>query len=95
MQSRADQIREFIHERIRKVASANRQPAPELHDDLNLVETGLFDSLGFVHLISGIEKEFNIELDTGDLGPEEFTLVGNLVRAAAESPAVASETDKK
>jgi acyl carrier protein len=55
----------------------------------------LFDSLAFVQLISGIEKEFNLELDTGDLDPEEFTVLGNLVRAAAESPAVAPEAEKK
>lgn len=95
MQSRADQIREFIYQQIRQVAAANRQPSPELRDDLNLVDTGLFDSLGFVHLVSGIEKEFNIELDTGDLDPEEFTVLGNLARAAAESPTVAGEPDKK
>jgi len=95
METRAGQIRAFIQDRIRQVAAANRQPVPVLDDDLNLVETGLFDSLGFVHLISGIEKEFHLELDTGDLDPEEFTLLGNLVRAAAESPSVAAEPEKK
>ena len=95
METRADQIRAFIHDRIRQKAADSRQSGPALDDSLNLVETGLFDSLGFVQLISGIEKEFNLELDTGDLDPEEFTVLGNLVRAAAESPAVAPEAEKK
>ena len=95
METRADQIRAFIQERIRQKAAASRQTPPSLDDSLNLVETGLFDSLAFVQLISGIEKEFNLELDTGDLDPEEFTVLGNLVRAAAESPAVAPEAEKK
>lgn len=95
METRADQIRAFIQNRIQQAAAANRQSAPVLDDNLNLVETGLFDSLGFVQLISGIEKEFNLELDTGDLDPEEFTLLGNLVRAAAQSPVVAAEPEKK
>jgi acyl carrier protein len=95
METRADQIRAFIHDRIRQKAADSRQSGPALDDSLNLVETGLFDSLGFVQLISGIEKEFNLELNTGDLDPEEFTVLGNLVRAAAESPAVAPEAEKK
>ncbi len=95
METRAGKIREFIQNKIRQVAAANRKPLPDLRDDLNLVDTGLFDSLGFVHLVSGIEKEFNLELDTGDWEPEEFTLLGNLVRAAANSPSIADEPEKK
>jgi acyl carrier protein len=95
METRADQIRAFIQDRIRQKAAASRQTPPALDDSLNLVETGLFDSLAFVQLISGIEKEFNLELDTGDLDPEEFTVLGNLVRAAADSPVVAPEAEKK
>jgi acyl carrier protein len=88
MDNKADLIRNFIHARIRQVAADSGQPVPDLQDGLNLVETGLFDSLGFVQLISGIEKEFSLEIDTGDLDPEEFTVLGNLVRVAANSPAV-------
>lgn len=94
METKADQIRAFVENRIRQVAAANGQPPPAFDDGLSLVETGLFDSLGFVQLISAIEKEFNIELDTGDLDPEEFTLLGNLARAAAQSPLVAAEPEK-
>jgi acyl carrier protein len=95
METRADRIRAFIQERIRQIAAANRQPLPALDDSLSLVDTGLFDSLGFVHLISGIEKEFSLELETGDMDPEEFTLLGNLVLAAAQSPTVATGTEIK
>jgi acyl carrier protein len=37
-----------------------------------------------------IEKEFDVEIDIGDFGPEEFTVLGNLVRAAAASTAAAN-----
>lgn len=85
METKVEEIRSFVQERIRQVAASRQRPVPEMSDALNLVETGLFDSLGFVQLISAIETEFHIELDTGDLGPEEFTLLGNLVSAAAQS----------
>ena|ERR1051326_1293903 len=85
METKLDQIREFVHSKVRQVASARRQPLPDLDDNFNLVEAGLFDSLGFVNLISAIENEFNFEIDPGDLAPEEFTILGNLIGAAARS----------
>ena len=67
MDNRIEQIRRFVQDRIRKVGLSSNQPVAELGDDLNLVETGLFDSLDFVQLISAIEKEFHIEMSRQDL----------------------------
>ena len=41
METRADQIRAFIQERIRQKAAASRQTPPALDDSLNLVRNGL------------------------------------------------------
>jgi acyl carrier protein len=95
MENRVQQIRSFIQDRIRAAASSSHQPVPELKDDLNLVETSLFDSIEFVQLISALEKEFDIEIDIGALDPEEFTVLGTLVRVAAESPTLKGEAESK
>lgn len=54
--------------------------------NLNLLETGIYDSLGFLQLIATIEETANIELDLSDEDPEEFTKFGVLVRLISESP---------
>lgn len=81
MNANADAIRDFVYARIREAAKASWKPAPELDDDFNLIESGLFDSLGFVELLSAVEKEFEISIDPA----EDLTLLGNLVRAAADA----------
>jgi acyl carrier protein len=80
-----DSIRGFVQNKIRQAAVANRQPVPEVDDHFNLVESGLFDSLGFVDLFSSIEKNFGLIIDVGDMAPEELIILGNLVRAVARS----------
>jgi acyl carrier protein len=90
MENKEATIRAFIRHKICERAAVQRQPSPDIHNDLNLVDTHLFDSLGFVQLIVAIEKEFDVEIDIGNCGPEEFTVLGNLVRAAAASNARAT-----
>jgi acyl carrier protein len=90
MENSEAKIRAFIQHKIRERATVQSQPSPNLNNDLNLVDTRLFDSLSFVQLIVAIEKEFDVEIDIGDFGPEEFTVLGNLVRAAAASTAAAN-----
>jgi acyl carrier protein len=90
MDTKAKSIRDFVQEKIRAAAKANWQPVPDnIGDDFNLVESGLFDSLGFVGLISAIEKEFGFTIDPAELESEDLIIVGNLVSAAARSAASA------
>jgi acyl carrier protein len=74
-------IREFVHTKIREAAQANWQPVPTLDDNFNLIESGLFDSLGFVELLAAVEKQFEISIDPA----EDLTILGNLIRAAADA----------
>ena len=58
-------------------------PPGALDDDFDLMNSGLFDSVAFMELITDIEDTLDIELDFDDLDPEEFTSLGGLVRCAA------------
>lgn len=81
MNANADTIRDFVQNKIREAAKASWQPVPELDDNFNLIESGLFDSLGFVELLAAVEKHFEITIDPA----EDLTILGNLVRTAAEA----------
>lgn len=86
MDAKTKSIRDFVQEKICAAAKANWQPVPEnIGDDFNLVESGLFDSLGFVGLLSALEKEFDFTIDPAELESEDLIIVGNLVSAAARS----------
>jgi acyl carrier protein len=85
MATELNSIRDFVHDKIRQAAKANWQPVPNIDDSFNLVESGLFDSLGFVGLLSAIEKEFNFTIDPAEFESEDLTILGNLLRAVGRS----------
>jgi acyl carrier protein len=85
MDTKTDQIRAFIQDELRKIASGAGQTMTLADDDLNLVHAGLLDSFGFIRLVMSIEQRFNFQLDFGEMDPEEFSTLGGLVRAAARA----------
>jgi len=79
---RAEAVRRFVSDRVQAQAQKRKRPIDRLSDDLNLLETGLFDSLGFVELIVSIEEEFGVEVDFGAMDPETFTTLGGIISCA-------------
>ncbi len=51
-----------------------------LTPDLDLVESGIVDSMEFLRLVSDVEAAFNLEIDFNDPEPGAFTTFGGLVR---------------
>jgi acyl carrier protein len=49
-------------------------------DEFNMLAEGLLDSLGFVELMAELERRLGIEIDLGDLDPDELTTLGPLAR---------------
>jgi acyl carrier protein len=48
------------------------------NDNLDLIHSGLFDSMAFMQLLTHIEDELSIEIDFSELQPEEFTKLKSL-----------------
>ncbi|HLG98225.1 MAG TPA: phosphopantetheine-binding protein [Bryobacteraceae bacterium] len=94
MNSTIDAMRDFVHTRIREAAKANWQPVPEPTDDFNLVESGLFDSLGFVALLSAMENQFHFTMDPAELESEDLSILRNLLQAAMRSAAGSTEASQ-
>lgn len=51
----------------------------DLGDTADLVELGVFDSMGFLQLVATLEDELEIEIDLSEYSPEEFTTYGGLI----------------
>ena len=65
-------------------------------DDLDLRDSGVIDSLGFIELVAAIEDAFGIEVDLEAIDPDQITVLGPLARhvhAQAESAARAAREE--
>jgi acyl carrier protein len=45
---------------------------------MNVIESGIVDSMGVLTLIVFLEKEFGIEINLGELNAENFAQVGTI-----------------
>lgn len=57
----------------------------EFNHELNLLESGLYDSMGLLQLIASLEENLGIEIDLSDEDPEEFTQYGKLIEIIAKN----------
>lgn len=73
-----ENIREYILETLQgQLVTAELDPGT-LQGDFDLMNSGLIDSMAFLHLVTGIEDWLGIELDFEDLDPAELTKMGTL-----------------
>ena len=81
----AEEIRTFILAFV-ETSSTGRPPGvAALSDDTDLRMAGLIDSLGFVQLLSELERRLGGPVDLADLDPARLTQVGALSRHIAAS----------
>jgi acyl carrier protein len=70
--SLTNQIRNFISE-------ITFTDAEKITADTNLFEEGIFDSLGFLSLISYLDEEFGVEVANDELSEENFESIKAVV----------------
>lgn len=46
--------------------------------NINLIETGLLDSLSMLSIMSSLESEFDIEIDSNDISKENFKSIDSM-----------------
>lgn len=81
------EVMRFIRDHaLRKLRAAGSSVPSDgdLKPDTPLLTTGLYDSLGFVELLSELEARYHIEVDFGDQDPAYFTTLGGLARIVAD-----------
>lgn len=77
--------RTIILELLSPALSRASIPPHRVDDSLNVIDSGLVDSLGFLDLIAQIEQRSGVELDLFDADPDILTTVGGLVTTLAEA----------
>lgn len=75
--------RKFILGHVAAPLAALGMDPATIPDDLDLLATGLIDSLGILELVSAIETEFAIEVDYFEIAPEDLTTLGPLSKFLA------------
>jgi len=70
--SQIEQIKNFISE-------ITFTDLDKIKEDTNLFEEGIFDSLGFLSLISYLDEEFGIEVANDELSEDNFESINAVV----------------
>ena len=55
----------------------------DVGEDFDLLTSGVVDSLGMIELIMAVSDRFGLDVDFEGLDPEQFTVLGPLVRHVA------------
>lgn len=67
-----EQVRNFIGQ---KFPLARRR---KIHDDDNLLESGVIDSLGVLEVVTFLNEEFSLGVEDDDLTPENFQSINSI-----------------
>jgi acyl carrier protein len=70
--SQVEQLRNFISE-------VTFTDIEKIQEDTLIFQEGIFDSLGFLSLISFLDEEFGIEVDNDELNEENFESIKAIV----------------
>lgn len=76
-----DIVRDFI---VTQLAESGNGNGNGIKDTDSLLDTGVLDSFGMMHLLSFLEERFQMQLDSEELMPENFDTIdaiSQLVRA--------------
>lgn len=68
----------FLLDKYREPIGAIGLIPGELADEFDFLLRGVIDSFGILEMISAIESEFHIQLESGDLDAEQITSLGPL-----------------
>ena len=80
-----EHIKSVIASILESKALGRRIPVATLHDDFDLRDEGLVDSLGFVELLAELEQRLHCTIDLSEFDPEHLTNVAALARHIART----------
>lgn len=71
-------VRDFLVDYYRRKFSYLRIDVTTIPPDFDLLTHGIVDSMGFVDMISAIEKRFQVTIDLEGLDAQQVTMLGPL-----------------
>jgi acyl carrier protein len=78
-------IGDFVANLLQERWATKNTEKINIDEDLDLIQSGLLNSLEFIEFITCVEEKFNLEIDFGKYDPSEFTTFSGFVKVAAES----------
>jgi len=75
-----EEVKSFILEFLGNNSTYGKDAASMVTDDIDLFTSGLISSMGFIELISALEKQFSMEFDFENTDPAEYSTVGSIIR---------------
>ena len=85
----ANDIRARILELVEKELERAGLNAADVEDDLDLLDSGVVDSFGFVNFCMQLEEEFGVEVDIGEFtdddAPQRSALVNLVLNKRGDS----------
>lgn len=78
-------VKNYILEHLKNVLKGGDINQFAVDGDIDLIGSGIISSLGFVELIAGIEKKFNVEIDFEKYDPSSYTTISGLASLAVKS----------
>lgn len=79
-----DDIKKFVINFMENNLELDKNDMNAIDDDLDLIGSGIMNSLNFIELVTGLEETFKIEIDFEKHDPSEFTTLAGFAGLAAE-----------
>ncbi len=58
----------------------------DFEPSVNIVETGIVNSIGIISLVAFLENQYNVEIAIEDVNPDNFSTVGAIVSYLTKLP---------
>ena len=79
-----DKIKKILFKMIYSHLVKEGSEHEELTDDIDLLKSGLIDSISFMEIILKLETDYNLLLDISKIDDPEFTKISGLINAILE-----------
>jgi acyl carrier protein len=86
------EVKRFICEMYQERLSQKGYALANVPDEVDLLQSGVIDSLGILELISNLEDRFQISIDLEHLPAEQLTVLGPLSQHIAKYSIKSSPT---
>ena len=81
----AEDVKALLVAHLERSLQAGGYEMSAVPNDLDLRAVGILDSLGFLSLLSALERRLGRSIDLSELPPADLTKVGALCRHVAEN----------
>jgi acyl carrier protein len=83
------EVRSLILSRLHTFILDSGLHPDDLEDNIDLLTSGIIDSIGLVELLASLEGDLGITIDYSELDPESLTIVGRLSQFITDQLAAA------